>query len=73
VQLEERALKEVERGRRPQFAFVPGVAHRRLVTDLDRVMTVEKSIVAGWERTPGYTTVRTVPNMASPRNRRSFQ
>ncbi len=55
VQLDEDALKQVERGRRPQFAFVPGVAPRKLAADLDRVMTVEKSIVAGWERTPGCT------------------
>jgi hypothetical protein len=27
----------------------------RLVADLDRVMTVEKSIVAKWQRTPGFT------------------
>lgn len=53
VELEEEVLKEVERGRRPQFAFVAGVAPRRLVADLDRVMTIEKAIVADWERTPG--------------------
>jgi hypothetical protein len=55
VRLEEDALKDVERGRRPQYAFVPGVAPQRLAADLDRVMTVEKSIVAGWERTTGCT------------------
>jgi len=55
VELEEDVLKEVERGRRPQFAFVPGVAPRGLAADLDRVMTIEKAIVAGWERTPGCT------------------
>jgi hypothetical protein len=53
VQLDEAVLKEVERGRRPQFAFVPGIATRGLAADLDRVMTVEKAIIAGWERTPG--------------------
>lgn len=53
VELAEDVLKEVEHGRRPRFAYVPGVAPRRLVADLDRVMTVEKSIVASWERTPG--------------------
>jgi hypothetical protein len=53
VDLEDDVLKEVERGRRPQLAYVPGVAPRRLAADLDRVMTIEKSIVATWERTPG--------------------
>jgi hypothetical protein len=31
------------------------LAKKLLVADLDRVMTVEKSIVAAWKRTPGYT------------------
>jgi hypothetical protein len=53
VELEDGVLRDVERGRRPQFAFVPGVAGRRLAGDLDRIMTVEKAIVARWERTTG--------------------
>ncbi len=53
VEVEEQILREIERGRRPCYAFVPGVAARRLVVDLDRVMTVEKAIAAGWERVPG--------------------
>lgn len=55
VRLEENVLKEVARGRRPRFAFVPSVVPQRLAAHLDRVMTVEKSIMAGWERTPGCT------------------
>jgi hypothetical protein len=35
---------------------VPALADRHRVADLDRVMTVEKSIVAAWPRTPGWTT-----------------
>lgn len=53
VEVEESALREAERGRRPNYAFIPGVADQRLVADLDRVMTVEKSVVAGWERVQG--------------------
>lgn len=49
-------IQEVERGRRPSYAFVPAAKDRLLVADLDRVMTVEKSVVASWERTPGCTT-----------------
>lgn len=56
VELEEGVLKDVERGRRPQFTFVPGVAGRRLAGDLDRIMTVEKAVVAGWKRTAGCDT-----------------
>jgi hypothetical protein len=35
---------------------VPTLASQRLVADLDRVMTVEKAIVAAWARTPGWAT-----------------
>lgn len=53
VEVDESVLREAERGRRPNYAFIPGVADQRLVADLDRVMTVEKSVVAGWERVRG--------------------
>lgn len=49
-------VREVQRGRRPAYGFVPLVADRKLVADLDRVMNVEKPVVAGWERTPGWGT-----------------
>lgn len=48
-------LRAVERGQRPRYAYVPGVANQRLVADLDRVMTVEKAVIAAWNRTPGCT------------------
>lgn len=49
-------LRNVESGRRPALAALPALRERGLVVDLDRVMTVEKSIVAEWQRTPGYST-----------------
>ena len=49
-------LDDVRRLRRPAFAHVPAVETRGLVADLDRTMTVEKAVVATWERTPGWTT-----------------
>lgn len=55
VQVSEDNLKQVKRGRRPAYASLPSLEGERLVADLDRVMTVEKSIVATWNRTPGYT------------------
>lgn len=54
--VDDNLLAQVRRGQRPAYALVPATAERKLVADLDRVMTVEKSIVAAWERTPGCTT-----------------
>lgn len=53
VEVDEPTLREIERGRRPGYAFVPGLADSGLVADLDRVMTVEKALVAGWSRVVG--------------------
>lgn len=55
VQVDEARLREIERGRRPAYAYLPLLAERRLVADLDRVMTVEKPLVAKWARTPGWS------------------
>lgn len=52
VSIEE--AREVVQGYRPSLAPIAGNAE--LVADLDRTMTVEKSIVATWKRTPGWTT-----------------
>jgi hypothetical protein len=49
-------MREIERGRRPAYAFLPLLASRGLVADLDRVMTVEKPVVAKWHRTSGWNT-----------------
>lgn len=56
VEVEEGVAHEIDRGYRPNYAIVPALRAKRLVADLDRVMTVEKSIVATWSRTPGHTT-----------------
>lgn len=45
---------DVKKGRRPALAALPNLEDERLVVDLDRVMTIEKSVVASWKRTPGY-------------------
>ncbi|QQS10831.1 MAG: hypothetical protein IPK81_14475 [Rhodospirillales bacterium] len=49
-------LDEVRRVRRPAFVYIPATAAERLIADLDRTMTVEKSVVATWKRTPGWAT-----------------
>jgi hypothetical protein len=54
VEVDEKRLLEVQRGRRPGRATLPSLAGARLVADLDRVMTLEKSVVATWTRTAGY-------------------
>ena len=53
VESEERNIRSVKRGRLPRYVFVPGLEDQQLVGDLDRVMTVEKSVAAGWEQTKG--------------------
>ncbi len=53
VEVEAGRLEEIRRGRRPNYAYVPGLAAQRLVADLDRAMTVEKAVVASWTRVRG--------------------
>lgn len=56
VEVDEQKLPEIQRGKRPQYAYIRGVVEHKLVADLDRVMTVEKAVVAAWRRTPGCQT-----------------
>jgi hypothetical protein len=56
VEVDEHNLHDIQRGRRPQYAFIPNLAEKRLVADLDRVMTVEKGVVAQWDRVSGCST-----------------
>jgi hypothetical protein len=53
VQVSEADFGQVLRGRRPAHATLPRLEKDHLIADLDRVMTVEKSIVSKWKRTPG--------------------
>lgn len=56
IEVDEGTFRQTEKGHRPALAFVPVLAAQRLVADLDRVMTVEKPVVAKWPRMPGWTT-----------------
>lgn len=49
-------LREIEHGRWPGYAAIPTLASQLLVADLDRTMTVEKPVVASWERGIGCRT-----------------
>jgi len=53
VKVSASVIQEIARGRRPAYAIIPAVRKRSLVAHLDRVMTVEKAVVASWKRTPG--------------------
>ena len=50
------AMAQIRRLMRPRYLLVPTLESRALVADLDRTMTVEKGVVAGWERTEGCLT-----------------
>ena len=53
VEVNEKELHEIQRSRQPRYAYIPGIAERNLVADLDRVMTVEKAVIIEWERKVG--------------------
>jgi hypothetical protein len=64
VKVAKAKMLEIERGRRPALAFLPLLRQRRLVADLDRVMTVEKAVVANWTRVPGWQSDEGARNFA---------
>jgi hypothetical protein len=53
-------LREIQKCLRPAFAFIPALSEQRLVADLDRTMTVEKTVLASLARQPGFTTDREI-------------
>jgi len=53
---DDRAFEDIRKRRRTRYAYLPGLADRQLVADLERTMTVEKAVVAGWSRVAGCTT-----------------
>jgi hypothetical protein len=56
VPVDDQRLQEIKKGRLIRYAYVPGVADRQLVADLERTMAVEKSVVATWTRVSGWAT-----------------
>lgn len=53
VEVDADRFVEIRRGYRPNYAFLPGIEPQMLAADLDRVMTVEKAVVADWDRVVG--------------------
>jgi len=49
-------LENIRRGASPHYAYLPGAAPRMLIADLDRVMTIEKSLLPTWTREVGCPT-----------------
>ncbi len=49
-------LEAIRKARMPRYAYVPGLAGQKLVADLERTMTVEKAVAAGWTRVVGCRT-----------------
>ena len=76
VKVDKDYLSEIRRNRRPNYAFVPGVEAKGLVADLDRIMTVEKSVVASWNRISGCPDDNDIRNLsqalARKRARKAF-
>ena len=65
VAVDQAELRTIERGRRPQYAYVPGLRDQALVGDLDRVMTIEKAVMSHWPRVVGCTTDQETRDFAS--------
>lgn len=53
VKVDTKDLNAIQKCRQPQYAYISGVAEHNLVADLDRVMTVEKAVILGWQRIQG--------------------
>lgn len=64
VEVDAAELRTIAHGRRPRYASVPGLKDRNLVGDLDRIMTVEKAVVASWQRIAGCATDQERRNFA---------
>lgn len=73
VRLDADAVEAARRLKSPAFAYVPAVAQHGLVADLDRVMTVEKALVARWNRVPGWTTDEEIRTFAQALSRKRMR
>lgn len=53
VEVEPSAFRRIKGNKEVRYAYIPGLEEQRLVADFDHVMTVEKSIIADWQRVAG--------------------
>jgi hypothetical protein len=49
-------MRAIRKGGQLRYAYLPGLADRNFAVDLGRTMTVEKAVVAGWNRIAGCMT-----------------
>lgn len=53
IQVTKEEVDATRRRKLPRYAYIPAAADQRLVADLDRVMTIEKAVAAGFEPVRG--------------------
>lgn len=70
TQVESERLEEIQKLKRPGYLYIPSLAEQGLVGDLDRIMTLEKAIVAEWDRIPGWSTDSEAKNIAQAISRK---
>jgi hypothetical protein len=56
VAVDEAVLAQIKAGQRPGYLYIPSLEAECLVGDLDRVMTIQKAVLAKRERKAGWTT-----------------
>jgi len=64
VKVSEEILDDARRFKRFNFAYIPAAAPLELAADLSRTMTVEKAVIAGLPRTPGWTKDKEIVEIA---------
>jgi hypothetical protein len=70
VKIEDKFLEEIKRWKRPRYAYLAGCSKHNLVVDLDRVVTIEKTVVAGWTKNTGCLTDQDVRDFAQQLTRK---
>jgi hypothetical protein len=69
-EVEQQEVENIRRLKRPAFAYVPALARQCLVADLDRTFTVEKAVLFGLPRNPGFTTSEEAADFAEALSRK---
>lgn len=73
---DEQSYQTIQRGMRPRYAYIPAKEPQRLVADLDRIMTVDKSRASNWNLHKGCRTAveqqKFAQAIARKRNRFAF-
>ena len=68
--VDDEALELARLGRTVAVAYIPAIADRKLVADLERVQTLEKTVVAQWNRLAGCRTDEEARNFAEALRRK---